>query len=561
MWKCIGLKTKLMVSGALVLAAMTLMLAANLYGSGRSLAIQRRIYQRDVNPLIAIQAMDADLKEVRFRMAGVLLDQLPTVGSRNHLREVRDRLAATWAEFNAGSPVEAASADERQLRESIGKGLSVLPPLLQQIESAYEKDDRKALAGLLEDSWPQVQQQLQKPLAQLIPSLVAGVKHAYEDSAASTRLTTWLASAMFAIAVLMIVLTFAGVTRSIHCAVVRLEVALGKLAEGDLDARCQLDRGDELGRMANGLNAAMVRMGNTLGGIYQHAAGLEAASNDLAEVSVALGGSSEEVSGQVKALAGATELVDQNLRSLATGSEEMRATISDIARNATDAARVADGAVRTVDSTNQLVEHLSASSGRIGSVVKLIGAIAEQTNLLALNATIEAARAGTAGKGFAVVAGEVKSLAHETAKATGEITGMVEAIQSDAQRAVDAIREIGKVVGRINGIQGTIAAAVEEQAATSAEIGRNASAAAEASANITNNVGRVAGAAGGTATSSGQVQQAASAMAAMAAELRQLLAQFHVSSRPAAEAPPPPPAASRPPLAPPAPRRTIAPSA
>jgi methyl-accepting chemotaxis protein len=112
-------------------------------------------------------------------------------------------------------------------------------------------------------------------------------------------------------------------------------------------------------------------------------------------------------------------------------------------------------------------------------VVKVITAIAEQTNLLALNATIEAARAGDAGKGFAVVASEVKDLAQETAKATEDIVRRVETIQADTSGAVAAIGEISAIIERINDIQLTIASAVEEQTATTQEMNRTLSDAAD----------------------------------------------------------------------------------
>jgi chemotaxis protein histidine kinase CheA len=103
---------------------------------------------------------------------------------------------------------------------------------------------------------------------------------------------------------------------------------------------------------------------------------------------------------------------------------------------------------------------------------KLTG-VTRQTNLLALNATIEAARAGEAGKGFAVVANEVKELAKETAKATEEIGQKIEAIQGDSKAAVSAIGEISSIINQINDVSNTIASAVEEQTATTNEIGRN----------------------------------------------------------------------------------------
>jgi hypothetical protein len=91
--------------------------------------------------------------------------------------------------------------------------------------------------------------------------------------------------------------------------------------------------------------------------------------------------------------------------------------------------------------TNDRVSELSKVAGRIGDVVELINTIAEQTNLLALNATIEAARAGEAGRGFAVVASEVKALAEQTSKATGEIGQQITGIQAATQDSVNAIKE------------------------------------------------------------------------------------------------------------------------
>ena len=115
---------------------------------------------------------------------------------------------------------------------------------------------------------------------------------------------------------------------------------------------------------------------------------------------------------------------------------------------------------------------LAEAAQKIGDVVGLIHDIAGQTNLLALNATIEAARAGEAGKGFAVVASEVKHLASQTAKATEEIRAQIAAIQARPADAVGAIRGIGGTIRQMNEIATTIAAAVEEQGAATAEISR-----------------------------------------------------------------------------------------
>ena len=177
-------------------------------------------------------------------------------------------------------------------------------------------------------------------------------------------------------------------------------------------------------------------------------------------------------------------------------------------------------------STSQTMTALGISSQQIGQVVKVITTIAEQTNLLALNATIEAARAGEAGKGFAVVANEVKDLARETAKATEDIGSRIEAMQADADRAVTAISEIGSVIERIDHLQTTIAAAVEEQSVTTAEISRNISEATTGTAEIAENIVQVAQAAQSTAEGASNTQVSSQELSRMAQGLQKLVGEY-----------------------------------
>ncbi|HTV12532.1 MAG TPA: methyl-accepting chemotaxis protein [Acidimicrobiales bacterium] len=179
--------------------------------------------------------------------------------------------------------------------------------------------------------------------------------------------------------------------------------------------------------------------------------------------------------GRVIALFMAGSLVTRRRRTaeaVAAESEQMRASIADISRNAQGAAATANDAARTATAASETINRLNRSSAEISSVIQVINRIAAQTRLLALNATIEAARVGDAGRGFAVVASEVKQLAQETGLATAQVVQQVESIQAEAKEAVDAINSILQVVNRIDQCQAAIAAAVEQQTATTAELSR-----------------------------------------------------------------------------------------
>jgi methyl-accepting chemotaxis protein len=334
--------------------------------------------------------------------------------------------------------------------------------------------------------------------------------------------------AIIAIGVVLIGVYLTAVARRIT-RVIGESVRVAELnAQGDLRHSVAAEGEEELVRLAVALSTSTAAMRDSLRTINRHAGALAAASEELTALSSQMSANAEETSSQAGVVGDSADRVSQNVQTVAAGTEQMGASIKEIANNASQAAAVATGAVATAEQTNAIVTKLGDSSAEIGHVVKVITSIAEQTNLLALNATIEAARAGEAGKGFAVVANEVKELAKETAKATEDIARKVQAIQNDTSGAVTAIGEIGTVIRQLSDISGTIASAVEEQAATTNEITRSVSEAARGSTAIAQNIGAVASASQETSQGAQNARVAATDLARMSAELQALVAQFEI---------------------------------
>lgn len=150
---------------------------------------------------------------------------------------------------------------------------------------------------------------------------------------------------------------------------------------------------------------------------------------------------------------------------------QMGNAIEEIAMRSTEASNIATEAVGKAKATVEVISDLERSSNQVESVISVINALAEQTNLLALNATIEAARAGESGKGFAVVANEVKELANQTTQATESIAAVMSEIRGATNTAISSVGDIHNVIETINGMQTAIAAAVEQQSATTRGIG------------------------------------------------------------------------------------------
>ncbi|PFG32257.1 methyl-accepting chemotaxis protein [Sanguibacter antarcticus] len=298
----------------------------------------------------------------------------------------------------------------------------------------------------------------------------------------------WTAVVVVVVGVLGAVLVGARLAQRIRRGILAVCAAADGLAAGDLTVEVVVRTNDELGALARSLNQAQSSLRETMTGVVGAAQAVADAAAGLSAGASTMSVGSAESTGQMSTVASAVEQVTRNVETVAAGAEEMSASIREIAQNANEAAKVAQSATAVALTTNETVARLGTSSQEIGNVVKVITSIAEQTNLLALNATIEAARAGEAGKGFAVVASEVKDLAQETARATEDIARRVAAIQVDTGSAVEAIGEISTIIASINDYQMTIASAVEEQTATTNEMGRSAAEAATGSGEIAGNI-------------------------------------------------------------------------
>jgi methyl-accepting chemotaxis protein len=300
-----------------------------------------------------------------------------------------------------------------------------------------------------------------------------------------------------------------------------LEVERMRAEQAEQEKRAAEERRATTQKLAGEFEAVV---GNIVDSVSSAATNLEGTAGALARTAE----TTQQLSGMVAA---ASEETSANVHSAAAAADQMSSSVDHISQHVQESSSIAAQAVTQAEKTDARIIKLSDAANRIGDVVKLINDVAEQTNLLALNATIEAARAGEAGKGFAVVAHEVKALATQTAKATGEIATQIAAMQAATKESVGAIKEIGGTVARISEIARTIAAAVEEQGTATQGIALNVRQAAHGTAELTTSIADVNRGASETGAASAQVFSSAQSLSRESSRLKAEVTKFLASVR------------------------------
>jgi methyl-accepting chemotaxis protein len=293
--------------------------------------------------------------------------------------------------------------------------------------------------------------------------------------------------------------------------------AVRKAEAADTDRRQQeQNRHDLTVRLAREFEE---KIGTVVRSVARSAVELENSAKEMAALA-------QQSRGRSATVAAASKTASENVSAVASASEELSASLHEVSALIGRSGEIVGAADRHARSTHQVVQSLTESAAKIGSVVDMIQSVAAQTNLLALNATIEAARAGEAGRGFAVVAGEVKGLAAQTSKATEDIGTQIATMRQATDTAVAVVKEIRTLVGDLGHAVSSVATAVEEQTAATSEIARSAQNAARGTEVVSFNIADVSNAVITTDDAAGTVVERARSLGNQATELSEGLRRF-----------------------------------
>ena len=291
-------------------------------------------------------------------------------------------------------------------------------------------------------------------------------------------------------------------SRTISRPIIVLSDAITKIEQdSDLTYRIKATSHDEIGEATNSLSSMVDKFHSGISDVATNAIKISASAQLTSQVCIDNNERLDVQRDQTSMVAVAMEQMTATVEEVSNNLSLSMSAINKVNQQSHQGRQLMNETVdsindveQQIDKATQIIHSFETHSIEIMTVLEVIKSVADQTNLLALNAAIEAARAGEQGRGFAVVADEVRALASRTQASTVEINQVIDKFKISTQQAVDSmdksqtlvknsvnkaqlagdnLTSVASAVDDINEMNIQIAAAVEEQRATSEEINRN----------------------------------------------------------------------------------------
>jgi len=409
-------------------------------------------------------ALDIQMLSQRLARTASLAAQAQP-GAITTLKDSRDRLKADIDTLHNGGTIRGVSIDATQEPDAL-KRLDGIQKMFERMSGAVDTvaASETGIAQAVKEGAPLpdlVQRSMRMINADADPMLVQSTELAadYEGTGKSHAVSVWVAGGFALLALLCLVLLgkvflddarvkafdSEGENKRNQEAILRLLNEMGNLADGDLTVQASVTE-DVTGAIADSINFTIEELRTLVKGINSATDQVNKATQETQAIS--------------NRLFEASQRQNKEIQHASASVLTMAQSISEVAQNAAQSARVAQAQLAAaekggsavqnqiagmneirgqIQETSKRIKRLGESSLEIGEIVELISDITEQTNVLALNAAIQAASAGEAGRGFTVVAEEVQRLAERSAEATKQIEAIVKTIQADTQDAVAAM--------------------------------------------------------------------------------------------------------------------------